>query len=150
MHLTGTVANGAIGQGDVTGAEYRLIHGTYVGPWVPMAATDGAFDEPSEAVAADIALPRCVGSYNIDVRGLDELGNYSDVYGHLTNAFTVNAIADGNIVAPLPTVVQVGQPSYTVDIVAGMVGTVPVGTADVNYKLMKKDIVYVPASTAPT
>ncbi|HET6818165.1 MAG TPA: DUF642 domain-containing protein [Mycobacteriales bacterium] len=154
VHLTGTVANGAIGQGDVTGAQYRLTRGTYVGPWVPMTATDGAFDEASEAVAADIALPRCVGSYNIDVRGVDELGNYSDVYGHLTNAFTVNVVASGPIVAnsvmpaTINSATDKGEPDYVVDAVAGMVGTVPVGTVDINYKNMTP-VHFVPAGTTP-
>ncbi|HET7311710.1 MAG TPA: DUF642 domain-containing protein [Mycobacteriales bacterium] len=152
VHLTGTVANGAIGQGDVTGAQYRLIRGTYVGPWVPMAATDGAFDEPSEAVFADIALPRYVGSYDIDVRGIDELGNYTDVYGHLTNAFTVNVVASGPIVANSTTTANSAtdkaEPDFVVDAVAGMVGTVPVGTVDINYKNMTP-VHFVPAGTAP-
>jgi hypothetical protein len=152
VHLTGTVANGAIGQGDVTGAQYRLTRGTYVGPWVPMSATDGAFDEQSEGVAADIGLPGYVGSYNIDVRGVDELGYYSDVYGHLTNAFTVNVVASGPIVAntlaTTNSATDKAMPDFVVDAVAGMVGTVPVGTVDINYKNMTP-VHFVPAGTAP-
>ena len=142
VHLTGTATNGATGQGDVTGAQYRLTRGTYVGPWVPMTASDGTFDEASEGVVADIALPGYVGSYDICVRAVDELGNYTDTPVCLTHAFTVNVVASGPIVAntakpaTINAATDKSTPDFVVDSIAGMVGGVPVGYVNINYKAL--------------
>ena len=152
VHLAGTVANGAVGQGDVTGAQYRLTRGSYVGPWMPMTATDGAFDEPSEDVAADIALPGHVGSYGITVRGIDELGYYTDPLVTLPNAFTVNVVASGPIVAHSQATTNAATdkstPDFVVDSIAGMVGGVPVGYVNINYKALAP-VHFLPGGSVP-
>jgi hypothetical protein len=140
VHLTGTAANAVDGQGDVTAAQYQLSRGSWTGPWVDMAAADGAFDEASEDVVADIALPAYVGSYDVCVRAENELTHWTDTPVCLTNAFTVNVVASGPIVAntdhpaTINSATNKGEPDYVVDAVAGMVGTVPVGYVNINYK----------------
>jgi hypothetical protein len=142
VHLTGTVANAAAGQGDVTGAQYQLSSGPWTGPWVAMGASDGTFDTASEGVYADIALPAHVGSYDVCVRGTDELGFTTDTPVCLTDAFTVNVVASGPIVAnthksgTINSATDKGVPDFVVDSVAGMVGTVPVGYLNINYKAL--------------
>jgi hypothetical protein len=140
VHLEGTAANSAAGQGDVTAAQYRLVRGTWTGPWVAMTAKDGAFDEASEVVATDIPLPAYVGTYKIQVRAQDELGNWTDDPACLVGAFTVNVVASGPIVAhdlaTTNSATNKSEPDFVVDSVAGMVGTVPVGYVDINYKAL--------------
>lgn len=154
VHLTGTASNGALGQGIVTGAQYQLSRGTWTGPWVGMSATDGSFSSATEAITADIPLPPVVGSYNVTVRATDGLGYTSDAPAVLTNAFTVNAVASGPIVAndakTINSATDKGSPDYVIDAVAGMVGTVPVGHVDINYTHVGlRPQHFVPNGTAP-
>ncbi len=48
------------------------------GEWKPMAASDGAFDSPSEAVTATFTAPSAPGFYTVGVYGMDVHENSSD------------------------------------------------------------------------
>lgn len=70
-----------------------------VGLGVPMAAADGAFDSPTEQVAASIdfvALGWAVGNHAITVRARDAAGNWSAPLTGLINVVLPNTVfADG-------------------------------------------------------
>jgi hypothetical protein len=48
------------------------------GGWTPMVASDGAFDEPNEAVTATFTAPSEPGFYTVGVYGMDIHENWSD------------------------------------------------------------------------
>lgn len=52
----------------IAGVEYRVDGG----PWVPVAASDGAYDRPAEAFAAE--LPLYDGDYQVEVRARNSAG----------------------------------------------------------------------------
>jgi len=69
--LTATISDVATGNSPVASAQYSLDGGT---TWLPMAASDGAFDSPSEAVTVTFG-PLPAGVYTLKVRGADAAGN---------------------------------------------------------------------------
>jgi hypothetical protein len=71
--LSATVSDVASGNSNIAGAEYQVGSG----PWTALAATDGAYDSPSENVDATIPASAFAapGVYNVCVRGADVAGN---------------------------------------------------------------------------
>ncbi len=68
--ITAQVSDLATGGNMIASAEFSISGG----PWQPMNATDGAFDEVIEDVIAAASLP-AVGVYSICLRGSDSVGN---------------------------------------------------------------------------
>ncbi len=71
VDLTATVDDSTTGGSDIQSAEYSL-NGV---DWSPMAAQDGTFDSPSEAVSASFTSPAAHGDVDVCVRGTDAAGN---------------------------------------------------------------------------
>lgn len=71
--ITATVDDSTTGSSKITAAQYRVDSG----PWMPMAAEDGVFDEMTEIVTASIGPFDIPGVRSICVRGADEFGNWS-------------------------------------------------------------------------
>ena len=71
VSLTALVDDAATGGSNLTGAEYSINGGAFVG----MAAQDGAFDTPTEAVRVTISALAAPGDYQLCVRGTDAPGN---------------------------------------------------------------------------
>jgi hypothetical protein len=71
--LTADVSDVTTGGSNIASAQYSLNGGT----WTAMAASDGAFDEPSEGVSAVVTTPATPAIYNLCVRGTDALGSTS-------------------------------------------------------------------------
>lgn len=78
VSLTGSVSDAANGAAAVAAAEYR-VDSTGASP-MALAATDGTFDSPTEAVNATISAATLgtltSGPHTIYVRGQDALGNW--------------------------------------------------------------------------
>jgi hypothetical protein len=74
FQLTANVDDTNTGGSVITSAEYTLDGGT---TWVPMAATDGTFDEVVEDVTATAVHGLSPGLYTICIRGTDAVGNTS-------------------------------------------------------------------------
>jgi hypothetical protein len=70
--LTANVDDAATGGSNIASAEYTLDGGT---TWVPMNASDGAFDEVAEDVTANVVNDFEPGLHEICVRGTDSAGN---------------------------------------------------------------------------
>ena len=106
VSLTALVDDAATGGSVVTGAEYNINGGSFLG----MVAQDGAFDESTEAVQATIPALTAPGDYELCVRGTDAPGYvgaaqcvtlsveeaaapavYVSKLGHDWNAGTMNA-----------------------------------------------------------
>jgi len=71
VELTAHVDDGGTGGSTIRSAEYSIDGGA----WMPMNATDLAFDEPAEDVMASITAPAVAGVYDVCVRGMDNAGN---------------------------------------------------------------------------
>ncbi len=69
--LSAFIDDRATGGSDIESAEYSIDGGA----WVPMDATDHAFDAPMEDVNASFAAPAASGDHTICVRGNDTAGN---------------------------------------------------------------------------
>jgi hypothetical protein len=72
LSLSALVDDTTTGGSTVKSAAYRLGDGD----WISMDASDGAFDEVSEAVTASISPPESAGTYHVCVRGEDNAGNF--------------------------------------------------------------------------
>ncbi len=71
--LSATISDAASGGSNVAAAEYRIDTGAAT----PMAATDGSFNSPQEAVSATVPVGGLSsGSHTLYVRGQDALGNW--------------------------------------------------------------------------
>ena len=82
--LTATLDDSGTGGSAISGAEYRIDNG----PWVAMDAVDGAFDGPTEAVAAALSFTS-PGVHEVCVRGSDAAGNVSNPGDDAENACTL-------------------------------------------------------------
>jgi hypothetical protein len=71
VDLTATVDDSTTGGSDIQSAEFS-INGV---DWAAMAAQDGTFDSPSEAVIASFSSPAAHGDVNVCVRGTDAAAN---------------------------------------------------------------------------
>jgi hypothetical protein len=71
LTLAAQVDDGATGGSTILSAEYSLDSG----PWMPMTASDGAFDEVMEEVSANLTAPVLAGVYSLCVRGTDASSN---------------------------------------------------------------------------
>ncbi len=69
--LSAFIDDRATGGSDIESAEYSIDGGA----WVPMDATDHAFDAPVEDVSASFTAPAAPGDYTTCVRGIDDAGN---------------------------------------------------------------------------
>ena len=69
--LSAFVDDRATGGSDIASAEYSIDGGA----WVPMDATDHAFDAPAEDVSTSFPAPAPAGDPTICVRGTDDAGN---------------------------------------------------------------------------
>jgi len=105
VDLTATIDDSTTGGSDIQSAEYSL-NGV---DWSAMAAQDGTFYSPSEAVSASFTSPTVHGNVNVCVRGTDAAGNTGtqscttltvDSQGPLTS----NVLLDPN---PADTLAQV-------------------------------------------
>jgi hypothetical protein len=111
--VSATVDDSTTGGSTIQGAEYS-VNG---GPWLPMTATDGAFDQKNEDVtatftlgAAGIAAP---GSYTILVRG-------TDTANQTGNAASTTLVVQGTS----PTITSVSATTF----VAGAAGSFTITT----------------------
>jgi hypothetical protein len=100
--VTATIDDAATGAFFIAGAEYSLDGGT---TWLPMAASDGAFDEVTEAVTATFAVsslnPAAPGTFTILVRGTETAGNASnEASGVLTVVDTTAPVAGALALTP--------------------------------------------------
>jgi hypothetical protein len=68
--ITATVSDTDTGGSTIASAEYSIDGGA----WLPMSASDGAFDEITEGVTATNTFT-AAGVYNICIRGADSAGN---------------------------------------------------------------------------
>ena len=71
VDLTATVDDSTMGGSDIQSAAFS-INGV---DWSAMAAQDGTFDSPSEAVSASFPSPAVHSDVNVCVRGMDAAGN---------------------------------------------------------------------------
>lgn len=71
--LTANVSDLATGNSTIVSASYSLNGGA----WMPMAASDGAFDSPDEDVQAGFTAPADPAIYQLCVQGTDASGNTS-------------------------------------------------------------------------
>ncbi len=89
--VTATIDDAATGGSALASAAYSADGG----PFTPMQAVDGAFDEVSEDVTATLATDRgwSPGTHTVCVRGTDAAGNPSD--GNICNSVTVGYSFEG-------------------------------------------------------
>jgi hypothetical protein len=73
--VTANVDDTTTGGSNIASAEYSLDDG---GPWNPMAASDGVFDEISENVTVSFNAAPEAGIYDLCVRGTDAAGNVGE------------------------------------------------------------------------
>jgi hypothetical protein len=69
--LTADVDDSTTGNSNLASAEYQVAGGS----WSPMAAQDGTFDSPNEAVTAQFTAPDSSPTIEVCVRGSDTFGN---------------------------------------------------------------------------
>jgi hypothetical protein len=72
LTISANLSDSSRGGSTITSAEYSLDGGT---SWSPMSASDGAFNEVSEAVTVATSAPSTHGSYSLCVRGIDSSAN---------------------------------------------------------------------------
>lgn len=131
-----TTRNGS----DIASAAFQ-VNG--VGPWAPMAATDGAFDEPTEAVTATFPdVP--AGIHEICVRAVDKAGNETvstacaelNVYDRWAKVSGVVVGESGatDATASLNVPTDKGEPDWTFDGYAYGGASDAWGSVHVNYK----------------
>ena len=71
--LTAAVDDTATGDSSIASAEVQIDGGA----WMPMKASDGAFDEPTESVQVSLGPFANAGALHVCVRGTDAAGNTS-------------------------------------------------------------------------
>ena len=76
VDLTANVDDTGLGDSDIASAEYSLDG--VGGPWTPMVASDGTFDEVAEDVKTSFNAPADAGIYDLCVRGTDAPDNVGD------------------------------------------------------------------------
>lgn len=105
--LNATIDDTATGSSTIGGANYTITLPTNW-PGVPMNAVDGAFDEASENVTADIPVPSIARVYDLFVHAWDVVPNYND------SAIPVQMIVADDIEPAVTDVALNGQPTVSV------------------------------------
>ncbi|MFZ5856934.1 MAG: multicopper oxidase domain-containing protein [Chloroflexota bacterium] len=95
--LTGTATDLALGDNNITRAEWYDGADPGVGNGNAMAASDGTFDSPTEGLTADINFVTknwAAGNHTVFVRARDAAGNWSN-----STSFVVNVVLPNSIFA---------------------------------------------------
>lgn len=95
--LSATISDASSGGSNVAAAEYRVDTGAAA----PMAATDGSFDSPLEAVSATVPVGGLSsGNHTFYVRGQDSLGNWGSWGAAVLSIDTAGPTTYGLVAVP--------------------------------------------------
>jgi len=111
VSLSANVNDSGSGGANIAGAQYNLDGG----PWNPMTASDGAFDEPIEDVSTSFLANLSPGSHTICVRGLDAAGNPGE-----PTCFTLVVDDQGPAVSGVSAAPNPAQPSQAITLSASL------------------------------